>query len=148
MISILLLKQLLQLFFCILLGWILVRSKLLKAQDSRTISILTLYLVTPCVIVTAFQIKCNTEILLELAFSLGLAVFINVLLFVIVALLRRPLHLNPIDQASIIYTNCGNLMVPVVAAILGKEWTIFTSMYFVVHLVLIWSHGRILISNE
>ena len=42
MISLLLLKQIAQLFICIFLGWLLVRSRLLKPEDSRVLSVVAL----------------------------------------------------------------------------------------------------------
>ena len=49
-----LLEQIVQLFLCIVLGWLLVRLHLLKPEDSRVLSKVCLYLVTPCVIINAF----------------------------------------------------------------------------------------------
>ncbi len=148
MISILLFEQIAQLFLCIFLGWLLVKVRLLRPEDSRVISMVTLYLVSPCVIVTAFQIERTPDMLRGLALSFCTAVGIHLLMFFLTALARRPLHLTPVEQASVIYTNAGNLVIPIVTAILGQEWVIFTSMFIVVQLPLLWSHGRILISGE
>ena len=52
-----LLEQIVQLFLCIVLGWLLVRLHLLKPEDSRVLSKVCLYLVTPCVIINAFQLQ-------------------------------------------------------------------------------------------
>ena len=80
--------------------------------------------------------------------SFGAAVLIHLLMLVLTALLRRPLHLSPVEQASVIYSNCVNLLIPVVSAILGKEWLLFTSMYMMVQIALLWSHCRMLLSGE
>ena len=77
----LLLEQIVQLFLCVILGWLLVRLRLLKPTDSRVLSVVCLYLVIPCVIVTAFQIDRTPELLQGLALSLGTAIGIHVLFF-------------------------------------------------------------------
>ena len=148
MISLLLLKQIAQLFLSILLGYYLVRSGLLKPADSRVLSVVVLYVVTPCVIINSFQIDCTPQMLRSLALSLGAAVLIHGVLFLMTYLLRRPLRLNPVEQASVIYSNAGNLIVPIVSAILGKEWVIYTSMFIIIQLPLLWSHCRVLLSGE
>ncbi|WP_455581003.1 AEC family transporter [Dysosmobacter sp.] len=148
MISLLLLQQIAQLFLCIFLGWLLVRARLLKPEDSRVLSVVVLYLVIPCVIVGAFQIDCTPDMFHGLLLSLGIAAAIHAVLFLLTALCRRPLRLGPVEQASVIYSNAGNLIVPIVSAILGKEWIIFTSMFVIVQLPLLWSHGRMLLSGE
>ena len=148
MISLLLLRQIVQLFLAILLGWMIVRIGLLKAEDSRVLSAVVLYLVTPCVIINAFQIQCTAEMLRGLALSLGTAVLIHLLLFLLTALCRRPLKLCPVERASVIYSNAGNLIIPIVTAVLGPEWGIFSSMFIIIQLPLLWTHCRMLLSGE
>ena len=144
----LLLKQISQLFLCIILGWLLVRLRLVKSADSRVLSVVCMYLVLPCVVVSAFQIPRTPELLQGLALSLGAAIGIHVFLFLAVALLRRPLWLTPVERASVIYSNCGNLIIPLVNATLGPEWVIFSSMYQLVQQFPLWSHCRILLSGS
>ena len=144
----LLLEHIVQLFLCIILGWLLVRVGLVKPTDSRVLSVVCLYLIIPCVIVTAFQIQRTPELLQGMALALGAAIGIHVLFFLVVALLRRPLRLTPVEQASVIYTNCGNLIIPLVTAVLGPEWVIFSSMFQLVQQFPLWSHCRILLSGE
>ena len=99
-----LLEQIVQLFLCIVLGWLLVRLHLLKPEDSRVLSKVCLYLVTPCVIINAFQLQRTPELLQGLALSLGAAIGIHALFFIATALLHRPLRLTPVEQASLIFT--------------------------------------------
>ena len=59
----LLLEHIVQLFLCLVLGWVLIRVGLLKPTDSRVLSVVCLYLVIPCIIVGAFQIDSTPELL-------------------------------------------------------------------------------------
>ena len=61
-ISILLLKQIVQLFLMILMGYIMVKIKFLKEEDSKVISKIILYLIVPSVIITAFQVDYTPRI--------------------------------------------------------------------------------------
>lgn len=148
MISLLLLQQIAQLFLCVLLGWVVVKAGLLKPEDSRVLSVVTLYVVTPCVIINAFQIDCTPDMLLGLELALGAGLLAHAVFFLLNALLRRPLKLNAVEQASIVYSNAANLTIPIVSAVFGPEWVIFTSMFSLVQLPLLWSHGRILLSGQ
>lgn len=56
-ISILLAQQIAQLFLILIMGYAVVKAGLLKASDSKVLSVVMVYLVTPCVIINAFQIK-------------------------------------------------------------------------------------------
>ena len=60
--SLLLTKQIAELFIMILLGYILVKSNLLTKQDSKVLSTVALYIVTPCVIINAFQVQYSQDV--------------------------------------------------------------------------------------
>ena len=65
-ISILLMEQIAELFLMILMGYIIVKTGLLKGEDSKVISKIVLYLVIPCVIINAFQVDYTSEKVKEL----------------------------------------------------------------------------------
>ena len=67
-ISILLMEQIAELFLMILMGYIIVKTGLLKGDDSKVISKIVLYLVIPCVIINAFQVDYTSEKVKELLF--------------------------------------------------------------------------------
>ena len=52
-ISILLAQQITQLFLILLMGYAVVKTGLLKASDSKVVSVLMVYLVCPCMILNA-----------------------------------------------------------------------------------------------
>ena len=59
------------------MGYGLVKAKLLKSEDSKPLSIIGLYIISPAVMIEAFQIDYKPEILQGLMLSLGMAVFLN-----------------------------------------------------------------------
>ena len=61
-ISLLLMQQIAQLFLVLLMGYAVVKTGLLKASDSKVLSVVFVYLVMPCVVLNAFQIKDTPEI--------------------------------------------------------------------------------------
>ncbi|MDD3346103.1 AEC family transporter [Oscillibacter sp.] len=148
MISLLLLRQIAQLFIALAMGWLLVRLGRAKPEDSKVLSIVSLYLINPCVIITAYQIECSPEMFRSMAFSFAVAIAIHAIMVLMTVFLRRPLHLSAVEQASIIYSNCVNLLIPVVGAILGKQMILFVSMYMIVQVTMLWSHCRMLLSGE
>ena len=55
-LSFLLMQQICQLFIMIFLGFMLVKTKTLSTQDSKVISKVILFVVSPCAILTSFMI--------------------------------------------------------------------------------------------
>ena len=45
------------------------------------------------------------------------------------------------EQASVVFTNAGNLIIPLVGYVLGEEWVIYVSGYILVYNVLFWTVG-------
>lgn len=54
-------KQILELFLMIFMGYVIVKTGLLKDEDSKVISKIVLYLIIPCVIINAFQVEYKFE---------------------------------------------------------------------------------------
>ena len=72
----------------------------------------------------------------------------QVILLIVVSILGRVFHLNEVEVASIYYSNSGNLIVPIVMFILGKEWVLYGCVFMSVQLVFIWTHCKKIISRE
>jgi len=147
-ISILLMEQIIQLFFMIFMGFLIVKAKLLNSEDSKILSIIVLYLIIPCVIINAFQVDYTPQTVKGLLIALAGSVMTQVILLIVVSILGRVFHLNEVEVASIYYSNSGNLIVPIVMFILGKEWVLYGCVFMSVQLVFIWTHCKKIISRE
>lgn len=147
-ISILLMEQIAELFLMILMGYIIVKTGLLKEEDSKVISKIVLYLVIPCVIINAFQVDYTSEKVKELLLVFAASVLLQVILLAAVWGAGKVLKLNEVEATSIYYSNSGNLIVPLVTFILGKEWVLYGCVFMSVQLVFLWTHGKNTISRE
>lgn len=147
-ISILLMEQIIQLFLMIFMGFLIVKAKLLNSEDSKILSIIVLYLIIPCVIINAFQVDYTPQTVKGLLIALVGSVMTQVILLIVVSILGRVFHLNEVEVASIYYSNSGNLIVPIVMFILGKEWVLYGCIFMSVQLVFIWTHCKKIISRE
>ena len=77
-VSLLLMEQIAQLFIVLLMGYIVVKAKLLKPSDSKVLSVVFVYLIMPCVVLNAFQIDDTPEIRAGLLYSMAIAVGMHV----------------------------------------------------------------------
>lgn len=148
MISLILAKKILSLFLILAMGVVLVKSKALKPEDSRILSTICLYVIMPCVILSSYQIEYSDEIRDGLLLALGAAVLIHIGLLLINSVLGRVLKMDAVEKVSVIYSNAGNLIVPIVSSLLGKEWVIYSSAFVSVQQILIWSHGKMVLCGE
>ena len=135
-ISILLMEQIAELFLMILMGYIIVKTGLLKGEDSKVISKI------------AFQVDYTSEKVKELLLVFAASVLLQVILLAAVWGVGKVLKLNEVEMTSIYYSNSGNLIVPLVTFILGKEWVLYGCVFMSVQLVFLWTHGKNTISRE
>ena len=148
MISILLVRKIAQLFLIMILGYVLVKLRILKTEESIVLSKLSLYLVMPAVILSAFQVDFKPEIHAGLMLAFVAAVAIHILLLIIGHISGSLFHFEEIDIASIIYSNAGNLIIPIVTAVLGTEWVIYSTAFLSVQLIFLWTHCKLMFSKE
>lgn len=143
-----LVNKIISLALIMAMGWLVVKSRVMRSEDSKSISKLSLYLVMPCVTLSSFQVDYTPEVKNGLLLAVFAAVVIHVFLLLLSVFLKKALKMDPVEYVSVIYSNAGNLVVPLVSAILGKEWVIYTSAFGAVQRVLLWSHGKAALCGE
>ncbi len=141
MITIPLIKKITELFLILFASAALVKTGVFKADYSRVLSRISLYFVTPCVIFNSFQTRLTDEIGRGLLTAALLALGFQILFFLVAELLRRFWGATEVERASVVFTNAGNLVIPLVGYVLGQEWVIYVSAYVLVFNVLFWTAG-------
>ncbi len=147
-LSLLLIQQICQLFIMIFFGYLLVKTKTLSTEDSKVLSKLLLFVISPCAIITSFTIEYTPDKLMGLGISFLGAFIVHLIFIPLTELLTKIFGFAPIEKATLIYSNSGNLIIPLVGAILGKEWVLYTSGYMVIQTILLWTHAKNLVCNE
>ena len=147
-ISILLMQQIVQLFLMIFMGYLIVKTGLVRDDDSKVLSKIILYLIVPCVIINSFQVDYTTDTVKGLLIAFAASVMTQVILLVVISVAGKLLHLNEVEVASVYYSNSGNLIVPIVTFILGQEWVLYGCVFMSVQLVFLWTHCKKIISRE
>ena len=146
-ISLLLMQQITELFLMIFMGYVIVKARLLKGEDSKVISKIVLYLIIHCVIINAFQVDYTSEKVQGLLLAFAASVMLQVLLLIIVWGAGR-MGLNEVEKASVYYSNAGNLIMPIVTFVLGQEWVLYGCVFMSVQIVFVWSHGKWVLSRQ
>ena len=148
LIALLLMQQIAVLFLIMGLGFLIVKLGIVKTEDSRVLSMVTIYLVLPCVTIHAFQIEYSTKIRNGFLLAVVVAILIHVVLFMVCGILRKLLKMDEVETASLIYSNAGNLILPLVTSILGEEWVIYASGFMCVQTIIVWTHGQSLMQGQ
>ena len=147
-ISLLLMEEIIKLFVIMFMGYAVVKAGLMKSSESKSVSVIMVYLVIPCVILNAFQVEYTPDVQKGLLLACAAAVAVHILFLLLTAILKKPLHLDVIERATIIYSNAGILVIPLVQELLGQEYVIYSSAYIAIQLILIWTHCKNMLCEE
>lgn len=140
-LSLALMENIATMLIWVLVGYIAVKSGLVKGESSKVLSSLTVYVFCPCMIFNAFQIELTRERVFGFLSCVAFAFVAYVLWIVLSRLLRRPLGLSPVDETSLVYGNVGNLVLPLVQLTLGDEMVFYASAMQIPFNLFFWTHG-------
>jgi len=131
-----------------LVGFVLARAKVMDERDSRTLSSLTVYVLQPCLIFSAMQIEMTPDRIHGFAAATIFGLLIYLIWILLSYGLSRPLHLTMVEQATLVYGNVGNLVMPLVSMMLGSEMIFYASAMQIPFHLFIWSHGTAMIRGD
>jgi len=147
-LSILLFQKIVSMAIMILMGFAIVKSGLIKKGQTGVVSTLTLYVIMPCMIVSAFQLEYNPDRLLGLLIAMVGAVGLHLVYIPITKLIGDKFGLDGVERASLIYSNGGNLIIPLVSSIIGGEFVFYCCSFIAFQTVLVWTHLPKLVSPK
>lgn len=147
-LSILLFGQMVSMMLMILMGFAAVKAKLVTSSQSQVLSALTLYIIVPCVVINSFQIEFSREKMNGLLLAAGFAILMHVLFILVVSVLGKRWKLTSIEKASMVYSNGGNLIIPLVSALLGQKQVFYCCAFIMVQLVFLWTHTVSLVGGR
>ncbi|MBO5907154.1 MAG: AEC family transporter [Clostridia bacterium] len=148
MIPYLLFYKIVQLFIFMLLGFLIVKLKLLKSEDAAVLSKISIYILMPAAIISAYDVEVTEAISSGLVLAFGAAFLIHLLLLLVDLIYKKTLRPSGAERASAVYSNAGNIIIPLVSFILGSEWIIYTTAFLSVQLLFLFTHGERLFKED
>lgn len=143
-------QQVLVLFILIGVGFACGKKGILTDESSKKITDIVLYVVTPCVMISAFQPEFSMHLLGNILItalcataSIAATVFIAKLIFHDKNTARKK-----VLQFSAIFSNCGFMSLPLQKAILGDDGWFYGSIFVAVFNVIVWSYGLVMMSGD
>lgn len=130
------------------MGYAVVKAGLMKSSESKSVSVILVYLVIPCVIIKAFQVDYTPDVQKGLFLAIAAAVAVHILFLLITIPLKKMFQMDVIEQATSIYSNAGILVIPLVQELLGQDYVIYSSAYIAVQLILLWTQGKNMLCEE
>lgn len=144
-ISLVIFDQLLQMFFIMMFGFILVKINFLNMAGSQQLANIVTKFVIPIVLMLSFQQDYDSGQLQLLFTSLigSLAITLS-RIFIAHTVLRNR---SKIDRYAIVFSNTAFMGIPIILPILGYEGIFYLSMYIVVSAIFQFTYGIWMLSE-
>ncbi|WP_125568755.1 AEC family transporter [Companilactobacillus insicii] len=140
------------LMFCLMLvGVIINRFKFMHAQTSNDLTNILLYVVSPCLIINAFEQDYSSSRIKQF-----ILVAIGILFFYVIAIIVSKLvfgrlkneNLRRITQYGSVYSNAGFMGIPLISALFGSTGVFFAVVSLAGFNIFSWTHGVSLFRSD
>lgn len=138
------------LFVLIGIGFICNKTKLLSEKSAKDMTNLVLYIVTPCVIVNAYQREFDEKMLRGLLVTLAATVASFAVTILLSHLLVRDKdkRREKTLRFGAVFSNCGYMSLPLQQVLLGDIGVFYGTTYVIVFQIMVWTYGVLLMSGD
>lgn len=142
-------QQILILFILIAIGFTGAKLKFITKDGVSSITDIMLYIVTPCVIINAFQKDFDFSLLGGFFKSFLAAIAAHLISIVLSRLFIRSRDeaRKKVLQFGVVFSNCGFMSLPLLDTLLGQEGVFYGASYMAVFNLLVWSYGLFLMDK-
>ena len=141
--SLIVLRQVLIILLLLSVGAVSFKTRLISESAANDMAGFALKVVTPCVVIRAFQIDFDPALLRNMLIAAVLAVLCHLLGILLARVFfgGQDGGSNRIYRFAVTYCNCGFMGIPLIEGAVGEEGVLYASVYIVVFQALMWSHG-------
>ena len=136
-------------FIMMAIGFLLGKLRIITQEGNRTLSNVSLLLVSPLLTFISYQREYSSAIAEKLLWALGLstlAYIVQIGFSFLVTPKKR--DGRAVERMSLIFSNCGYIGIPLVQSVFGSDGVIFLTMNIAVFYVLTWTLGVSLMTGK
>ena len=143
-------QQVIILFILIGVGFMCGKRKLLSDTAVTGMTDFVLYVVTPSVMIQAFQREFDTALAGIFIQAVFFAVITTILAWLLskATLKSKEIHRQSVYRFASIFSNCGFMALPLENALLGPDGLFFGAAYLAVFNVFTWTLGLFMMSHN
>lgn len=143
-------QHVLVLFILIGVGFICGKKGVLNDSSSKKLTDIVLYVVTPCVMISAFSREFSVELLgniLITACCAGAIMGVTILMCMLI-FRDKDISRRKVLSFSAIFSNCGFMSLPLQRAVLGEDGWFYGSIFVAVFNIIVWTYGLVMMSGD
>lgn len=143
-------QQVLVLFILISIGFLCGKKGLINENAAKKMTDIVLYVVTPCVMISAFQKEFSGDTVIKILIAAAAAIAILIFSTLLARLVIRDKieSRKKVLQFSVIFSNCGFMSLPLQKELLGEDGWFYGSIFVVVFNIFVWTYGLLDMSGD
>ncbi|WP_334332298.1 AEC family transporter [Companilactobacillus sp. HBUAS59544] len=146
-----LINQIILMFGLMLIGVLINKLKFMHAQTSNDLTNVLLYVVSPCLIINAFEQPYSNDRIKQFLLAI-VGVFLLYIIEIIIAKLvfghLKDENLKRIAQYGSIYSNAGFMGIPLISSLFGAKGVFFAVVSLAAFNIFSWTQGISLFKGE
>ena len=144
-------QQMLVILILIMTGWLCRKARIINDENNKCLSKLMLDVFNPAILISSMldnKIEDRHSVLAAIG---GAALFFAITIFLAMAVVRlivRKTQDREIYQLMLTFSNLGFIGIPVISALLGKDYLVYVAIYSFEYNILIYTYGIGLIAPD
>ena len=137
-------------FILISIGFLCGKKGLINENAAKKMTDIILYVVTPCVMISAFQKEFSGDTAIKILIAAAAAIVILVFSTLLARLVIRDKNESrkKVLQFSVIFSNCGFMSLPLQKELLGEDGWFYGSIFVAVFNIFVWTYGLLDMSGD
>lgn len=138
------------LFILISVGFLCGKKGLINETAAKKMTDIVLYVVTPCVMISAFQKEFSGETVIKMLTAAAAAIVILIFSTLLVRLVihEKNESRKKVLRFSVIFSNCGFMSLPLQKELLGDDGWFYGSIFVTVFNIFVWTYGLLDMSGD
>ena len=143
-------RQIITLYLLMAVGYVLGKLKLIDDHGAASMSTLVMYIVSPCMLLVAFQRPIEQDTLHNFYVVVAVSLLLHVAFIVLSRLMIHDTdrHRRNLLLFAAVFSNCGFMGYPVMTSLIGTIGVFYGSAYNVIFTVLSWTYGIYAITGD
>ncbi len=133
------------------IGLISAKKGVFSSEGNKRINALLLDVVSPILIFTSYQTVYSPSKLKNLSYVIILSFILMVLSIIISRIFIRAKgdeRVYLVERMAIMYTNCGNIGIPLMLALFGAEGVFLCTGFITTFNIILWSYGVMILKGS
>ena len=137
-------------FILISIGFLCGKKGLINENAAKKMTDIILYVVTPCVMISAFQKEFSGDTAIKILIAAAAALVILVFSTLLARLVIRDKNESrkKVLQFAVIFSNCGFMSLPLQKELLGEDGWFYGSIFVAVFNIFVWTYGLLDMSGD